>query len=506
MLNNKDLQQIKELGIAESTVKTQLNSFINGFPPIDLVKPALIGDGIKQYDENDIERFEESFPNHIKGKSIEKFIPASGAASRMFKALFSFISNDKEIESNTPEKIFVDNINKFAFVEDLKEFLNNIGKDLNDLIQQGEYKKIIEYVIEEDGLRYGYLPKGVLKFHVYKNYTRTAIEEHLVEGAVYCKDDNRHVNIHLTVSPEHKEVFENVIKNKKGIYEKKFSVKYNITYSFQKLSTNTLSVDMFNQPFREDDGSILFRPGGHGALLENLNEIDADMIFIKNIDNVAHDSEKPVTYTYKKLLACLFIEYQEKIFNYLHILDKKEVTDKELKEILKFMEKELCIIPAIPVNNLDKKDAIEYAKRKLNRPFRIAGMVSSEGDTGGGPFWAKNSDGTTSLQIVETAQINLDDPKQKEIFSSATHFNPNDLVCGVKDYKGNKFDLKKYIDPDTGFIAKKSKDGRDLKAQELPGLWNGSMSDWNSIFVDVPFATFTPVKMVNDLLEPEHKA
>jgi len=348
------------------------------------------------------------------------------------------------------------------------------------------------------------LPKGLLKFHKYTEGARTAVEEHLVEGALYAKRSDGSVHIHLTVSPEHLHLFEQTINKVKAVYEQKYNVTYNISYSVQKKSTDTIAVDPDNKPFRLDNGTILFRPGGHGALIENLNDIQAGIIFIKNIDNVAPDRVKDVTIRYKKLLASVFIDFQEKIFGYLRDIDAGKNDENFIEELIHFIENELNTVnPQLDKSNVEK--TLEYAKNKLNRPLRMCGMVSSEGDTGGGPFWAYNPDGTMSLQIVETAQINLEDPAQKDIFEKATHFNPNDLVCGVKDYKGNKFDLTKYVDQTAGFIAKKSKDGRDLKAQELPGLWNGSMSDWNTVFIEVPIQTFSPVKKVNDLLFDEHQ-
>ncbi len=354
-------------------------------------------------------------------------------------------------------------------------------------------------------MNYGNLPKGLLTFHKYDHHSRTAVEEHLVEGSGYAANKGSVILIHLTVSPEHRNSFDQLLKKVQKKYEDEYKVRFEITYSVQKPSTDTLAIDDKNEPFRESDGSLHFRPGGHGALLENLNDIDADIVFIKNIDNVTHDRNKADTIRYKKALAGLLIHYQEKIFNYLNLLEKpKEISGKMLKEIADFLNEEL----GTTVNSRilqHPAEAAVYLFKKLNRPIRVCGMVQNIGEPGGGPFWTLESDGSKSLQIVESSQVNLHDPEQAAILNSSTHFNPVDLVCGIKDFHGRKFNLMEYRDPETGFISKKFKNGKPLKALELPGLWNGSMARWNTIFVEVPINTFTPVKTVYDLLRPEHQ-
>lgn len=501
MFTEKDIQQIKDLNIDMLTVEEQISRFRNGFPKMQIIKPATVGDGIFLPPESESKRLLASFKENTSGKSLVKFVPASGAASRMFKALFAFLSEGGDPGNDSPAYQFVQDIKKFAFYSDLEEVCRKNGKELDKLISSQEYREIISYVLLEEGLNYGELPKGLLKFHDYPDGGRTSVEEHLVEGAEYCRQDDGKVHLHLTVSPEHMELFKQLINQVKPKYEQLFDVIYQVDYSIQKKSTDTIAVEMDNSPFRLEDGSLLFRPAGHGALLENLSDIDADMIFIKNIDNVVPDRLKKHTFYYKKVLASIFAENQQRIFSYLDKLENGASADM-LDEISKYLEEVLCTLPPA---DLGGKDRVSYLKTKLNRPFRVCGMVKSEGDTGGGPFWAVNKDGSVSLQIVETAQIDLDDPEQKKIFERSTHFNPNDIVCGLKNFKGEKFEISRFVDKDAGFIAKKSKDGRDLKAQELPGLWNGSMSDWNTLFVEVPFITFNPVKMVNDLLLPEHQ-
>jgi hypothetical protein len=313
------------------------------------------------------------------------------------------------------------------------------------------------------------------------------------------------VRIHLTVSPEHKNSFENLLKKVQKNYEALFHVKFDVTYSVQKPSTDTISIDDKNEPFRESDGSLHFRPGGHGALLENLNDIDCDLVFIKNIDNVTHDRNKADTIAYKKAIGGLLIYYQEKIFSYLRMLEKaNELSGGHVKEIVNFLSEELGTTVSSKIVNKPAQ-AAGYLFNKLNRPIRVCGMVENAGESGGGPFWTDEADGSLSLQIVESSQVNMHDPEQVALLNSSTHFNPVDLVCGIKDYQGNKFNLMNYRDQNTGFISKKFKNGKPLKALELPGLWNGSMAHWNTIFVEVPMATFTPVKTVHDLLRSEHQ-
>jgi hypothetical protein len=329
------------------------------------------------------------------------------------------------------------------------------------------------------------------------------MEEHLVEGALYACNEEKQVNIHFTVSPEHRALFRQMADVKTPVYEQRFGVKYHIAFSEQKPSTDTIAADAENRPFR-DEGKLLFRPGGHGALIENLNDLSADVVFIKNIDNVVPDAFKSATIRYKKLLAGILIFYQQKIFDYLNRIDSGKYDREQLMEMLYFLQNELCIKNP-ETKNLEDVELVLYIKSKLNRPLRVCGMVKNQGEPGGGPFLAVNPDGTVSPQILESSQIDLKNPELKQLFEQGTHFNPVDLVCALRNYQGEKFDLLRYVDKNTGFISLKSKNGKELKALELPGLWNGAMSDWNTIFVEVPIETFNPVKTVNDLLRPEHQ-
>jgi hypothetical protein len=514
MFSEKDLQQIDEQGIDLNVIEHQIENFRKGFPFLNIVKAATINDGIIKIDSQKIQEYKEIFTQGIKEKEVIKFVPASGAATRMFKDLFSFINefdgsekSHQELESKKgPVFKFFQNIRQFAFYNDLKAAMAKNGESLETVLKNKEYVKVLKTLLLDEGLAYGELPKGLLKFHAYGENSRTPVEEHLVEGANYCRDKNNTVKIHFTVSPEHKNKFRVHVDESKGKYEKIYNVRYEISYSEQKSSTDTIAVDLDNQPFRNKDGSLLFRPAGHGALIENLNDIEADVIFIKNIDNVVPDRLKEETYNYKQALGGILLKFEEKVFGYMEeIAGKEDLDDAKIAEIEQFLQNELCILPPADYASKPKKDKLNYFRIKLNRPIRVCGMVKNEGEAGGGPFWAKNPDGTTSLQIVESSQINMDDPQQKEILQNATHFNPVDIICSVKNFEDEYFTLLQYRDPSTGFITKKSKDGRDLKAQELPGLWNGAMSDWNTIFLEVPIITFNPVKSVNDLLRNEHQ-
>jgi hypothetical protein len=436
-------------------------------------------------------------------------VPASGAASRMFKDLFEFRDSctDKNAIDFSKNEVIADffkNIRKFAFHKDLDTLLKEQG-GVDRLIVGKEYLLVLNTLLNDEGLSYGTLPKGLLKFHYYAgNIGRTPFEEHLVEGAKYAKSENGNVAIHFTVSPEHLELFEALKEKVIDKYEGLYQVKYTITYSIQKLSTDTIAVNPDNTPFYDEDGTILFRPGGHGALIENLNEIDSDIIFIKNIDNVVPEKRLERTVSIKQALAGLLVETQNKIFSFCEKL-VTNATDDLLEEALHYIEHTLCISGPFFHEDAVFEEKVKEVFNRLNRPLRICGMVKNVGEPGGGPFLVKDSLGFITPQVVESSQVNDADAKQVEIFNSATHFNPVDLVCGVKDYKGNKFNLKDFVDESTCFISKKSKNGKDLKALELPGLWNGAMAGWNTIFVEVSINTFSPVKTVNDLLREAHQ-
>ena len=505
MLTAEDKALLEKKGISEEKIAEQLACFEKGFPFLKLDGAASIEKGILAPAEEEMKAYLEAWDAYMQGeKNIVKFVPASGAASRMFKNMFEFLGAEYDVPTTDFEKKFFDNVHNFAFFADLNAACEkNNGKGIDALVAEGNYKAVVANLLEAAGLNYGALPKGLLKFHSYEDGVRTPLEEHLVEGALYAAGKTGKVNVHFTVSTEHRELFKALVEEKVAAYAAKYGVEYLVSFSEQKPSTDTVAADMENKPFR-DNGKLLFRPGGHGALIENLNDLDADVIFIKNIDNVVPDRLKDETVAYKKLIAGVLVTLQKKAFEYLELLDGGKYTHEQLEEIIKFVQTDLCCRKA-DIKDLEDADLVLYLRKKLNRPMRICGMVKNVGEPGGGPFLAYNPDGTVSLQVLESSQIDMSDPEKKAMFENGTHFNPVDLVCAVRDYKGNKFNLVNYVDKATGFISYKSKSGKELKALELPGLWNGAMSDWSTIFVEVPLGTFNPVKTVNDLLREQHQ-
>ena len=477
MFTETDLQQIAAHGLTRETVERQIENFRRGFPFLKVVRAASPADGILMPDAEAVDAAVARYEKAAERCSVVKFVPASGAATRMFKELFAFVNEGKRGKGIDT---LLENIERFAFWPELKS-----------LLPAGADDKATVDAIVNDGLGYGHRPKGLVTFHAYPDGARKAVEEHLVEGAAYAAS-NGAARIHFTVSPEHIAGFRDLLEHKVPVYEKRFGIRYDISFSVQKPSTDTIAVNPDNTPFRQDDGSLLFRPAGHGALIENLSEIDADLVFIKNIDNVTTDAQRGDTIRYKKALAGILLDLQAEAFARLKEL---EAGTADLAPIAEFVEKRLFI--KLPVN-YDRALLLKL----LDRPIRVCGMVRNEGEPGGGPFWVANPDGTESLQIAESSQIA---PEDMPLMQSATHFNPVDLVCGLRNAKGERFDLRNYTDPATGFISSKSSGGRELRAQELPGLWNGAMARWRTIFVDVPITTFSPVKAVQDLLRPQHQ-
>jgi len=514
MFTKDDLKQLQSRGSDIKVVEAQLDNFKRGFPFINLDRAAIVGDGIKAFNQRDAKKLSYYYDSNSKRYEVLKFVPASGAASRMFKHLFEFMESYtgseaeiKQLQTSGKLKLvkdFFDHIKEFAFYDKLAKALRKDDYNLTECLEKHQYKTIIDYLLNPVGLNYANLPKGLLLFHSYPDGSRMSIEEHMVEAANYCKDREKRSAIHFTVSPEHADMFLDEINEVKEKYEDLFDIRYELTFSLQKSSTDTIAVDANNKPIREMDGRLMFRPGGHGALIENLNDRESEIIFIKNIDNVVPDSSKGETYLYKKVLGGYLFELQDIVFEHLETLDDKP-DDEDLRTILRFIKSKLGFVIDPEFSGMAREDKIEYLHHMLNRPIRVCGMVKNEGEPGGGPFWVKEPTGEISLQIVESSQINMDDSHQKEILGKSTHFNPVDLVCGVRDYKGKVFDLRKFVNPATGFISIKSKDGKEIKAQELPGLWNGAMANWITVFVEVPISTFNPVKTINDLLRKEHQ-
>ena len=505
MLSEQDLKQIASKGMSVEQIESQLGEFKSGFPFLKLDAAASVERGILATTDEQRSAYVRAWEDYkAAGYKITKFVPASGAASRMFKDMFAFVDADYSEPTSAFEKKYFGSIKNFAFYDELDAACKkNEGKGIETLINEGNYKAVAANMLSADGLNYGQLPKGLLLFHQYEAGPRTPMEEHLVEGALYASS-NGESNIHFTVSHEHMSLFQQKVAEKKDYYASKFGVKYNISFSEQKPSTDTIAANPDNTPFRNADGSLLFRPGGHGALIENLNEIDSDIVFIKNIDNVVPDRLKPETVEYKQVIAGVLVTLQKRAFDYLNLLDTGSYSHDKLEEIIRFVQHELCCRKS-DIKHLEDAELVIYLRKKLNRPMRVCGVVKNVGEPGGGPFITYNQDGTVSLQILESSQIDKNNKQYVEMFEKGTHFNPVDLVCAVKDYKGNHFNLPDFVDRSTGFISSKSKSGKELKALELPGLWNGAMSDWNTIFVEVPLGTFNPVKTVNDLLRDQHQ-
>jgi len=514
-LSEKDVLQIENHGLTVAQIKSQIALFKTGIPFTVIASAATVNKGITALNETAISEAVAYFNDQKKDKDILKFVPASGAASRMFKFVFQFIdefdpdqqSLEAYIQGRDDKLIvqFIKQLKKFPFYNQAIELIKSKGIMPDEIGKSQFIWEFVKVMMDEDQLDFGNTPKGLLPFHEYEtNVVCTAFEEHLYESALYPSGQGV-AKLHFTVSENHLEGFQAELRNVKEKVEKETGISFEVDFSFQQSSTDTIAVTPENVPFRNEDGSLLFRPAGHGALLQNLNNLDADIVFVKNIDNIVVADYKNEVATYKKVLAGILMKLQNQSFEYLEQLDREHLDEGALTAIATFLNRGLNVSISKEFEEYSHDDKITYLKTHLNKPLRVCGMVKNEGEPGGGPFWVAHANGQSSLQIVESAQIDLSIPEQKQLFSEATHFNPVDLVCGLKDYKGNPFNLEDYVDHDAAFITGKTQSGKALKAMELPGLWNGSMAFWNTIFVEVPIATFNPVKTVNDLLKPQHQ-
>ena len=508
-----DFVQIYEKGIPLDTINKHLNIFKFGISKAILVRPATKNDGILKLSKEDFQFYSNILDKKSKVIKFKKFVPASGAASRMFKFLSEFI-NDFDIENETINAyvnrknassltVFFTGLEKFPFFENIDKRLKELYPDFQSWESDKKKYHFVKLLLESEHFDFANKPKAVLPFHKYTTHIATPIEEHLNESVLYAKTNNVS-NLHFTISEKHRSQFNAIIEQVKHKVESKYNSKININFTVQKSATDTIAVDFNNEPFRDENGHLVFRPAGHGALIDNLNDLDADIVFVKNIDNVIQNHLETIT-LYKKGLAGILLELQEKVFNFLNKIDNGEINEEDFEIIFSFIQNRLYISISEDFLKYTHENKIVYIKSILNRPIRVCGMVKNEGEAGGGPFWVQDQKGNVSLQIIETSQIDLQNLNQKRILESSTHFNPVDLVCGIKDYKGSKFNLLEYIDSSAGFIVEKNKNGRDLKAYELPGLWNGAMAKWMTVFVEVPIETFNPVKTVNDLLKTAHQ-
>lgn len=499
-----DIKYINERGNSLEKIQQQLHFFIEGIPKINLVKSATIGDGIWRFSEEEVFQLVSYFDKFKNRYSIEKFVPASGAATRMFKFLIEFLEdfdpkkdtiNAYVNKRNAKDlSIFIFGLKNFPFYKELKEATIALYPNYFTLSNDAKYYTLIKTLLSKEGLDFANKPKGILPFHLREEQIITPIEEHVFE-ANFFKKEHQKTKIHFTISQEFQTAFESITN--------KFT-DFDISFSYQNQATDTLAVNEDNTPFRIEENKLFFRPGGHGALINNLNALQSDIIYIKNIDNVSQNHRKVIE-NYKKLLGGVLFWIQYKIFNYLELLSNGDVTETQITEIKDFAENKTAFPLPEEFKYFQTEYKIEYLIKVLNRPIRVCGMVRNEGEPGGGPFWVQDEKGRRTLQIVESSQIDLNNKEQKKIVKKATHFNPVDIVCGVKNFKGEKFNLNQFVEPKTAFITEKTKNGKTIKAFELPGLWNGAMAKWTTIFVEVPLETFNPVKTVNDLLKPAHQ-
>jgi len=508
-----DFAQIKALGISLDKIEGELLLFQSGIPKITLERPATINGGILKLTNEEFQKYADFFDAKKQELKLKKFVPASGAATRMFKFLSEFLIDfdyenetinayiNRKKDKNLP--IFLAGIEKFPFYDEIKAKVKELHQDYYSLESHEKSYRFIKAMLSSEYFDFANKPKGILHFHKYENEITTPVEEHLNECAYYASA-NSVSHLHFTVSENHESLFQKIIDEVKAKVENKSKTALNVNYSYQDKSTDTIAVTPNNVPFRNEKGELVFRPGGHGALINNLNKLEADIIFIKNIDNVIQNHIREIT-LYKKGLAGILLDLQEQIFKTLKAIENNEVSESSIPEIINFMEQKLNIDVLDDFYKYTIENKLEFIKNKLNRPIRVCGMVKNEGEPGGGPFWVRSYKGNVTLQIVESSQVDTNNPEQARILVKATHFNPVDLVCATKNYRGEKFDLTQFIDASTGFIVHKNNKGKDLKGYELPGLWNGAMAKWITVFVEVPLVTFNPVKTVNDLLKPAHQ-
>lgn len=505
-ISQQDRESLERRGITEDKFAEELRRLKCGFPYLRVQGPATAGNGIMTLTDELRAEYQDLWDKYIaSGAKVIKMVPASGAASRMFKNLFKFAAGD----SLTPDTDFIsefcDGIHRFAFFAELDDTCRGLyGMDVDALFAAGRHRDVVKALVEPQGMNYGALPKALLKFHFSDHAPRTAMEEHLAEGAQYAAGKDGRVHVHFTLSENHIPLFEEVFARTAPTLAKKYGVTFCVTTSVQKPSTDTVALGPDGEPFRLD-GELYFRPGGHGALIENLGELDADVIFLKNIDNVVPDSRRHSTIEYKKVIGGVLVANQRKIARYLGELSAGLPSRPQMDKMLDYLRDTLCVT-GDDAAHMEDLELADYLVCKFARPLRVCGMVRNEGEPGGGPYLAYGPDGTVQPQILESTQIDTSKPEGRELMSHATHFNPVDLACGIRDIEGENYELADFVDPDTGFISSKSVKGMDVKALELPGLWNGAMSDWNTIFVEVPADTFNPVKTVNDLLRPAHQA
>jgi hypothetical protein len=518
LFTEEDVRQIRGQGLSESQVWQQLQHFMKPAFFADLARPCTLGDGIRKISGSEHEGFLKRHEQAAACGRFLKFVPASGAASRMFQVPSYYFCQCGSLsleevsraaaEGDPGARSFVtfcECLHRFAFFDDLLSVMWEAGLDLHNLTAEGRYREILHHLLTEAGLDYLSLPKGLLKFHAYESYGRTPFEEHLVEAAFYVRDREGRCRLHFTILPEHQERFQELLDQERHGLQALLNCRFQVDFSFQSRATDTIAADLENRPCRDEQGRLLFWPGGHGALLNNLGNLQGDLVYIKNIDNIVPDRLKKPTVLWKKIMGGFLVALEEKLHGYLERLSSGPEDRSLLEEVREFAEKELLVSLPASYDTLPLPRQQDFLMQRLNRPMRVCGVVKNEGEPGGAPFWVREADGSLSLQIVETAQVNLDLPAQRDIWASSTHFNPVDLVLGLRDFRGRAFNLQEFVNPEAVFISRKGKEGKKFKVLELPGLWNGSMAHWLTVFVEVPLITFNPVKTVLDLLRPEHQ-
>ncbi len=513
-----DFKQIWSRGLSESQILEQLKLFEKPTFQVELARPCILGDGIRKIPENQQDLYLKLHEQAARAGRFQKFVPASGAASRMFQIPSQYLCHCETLslaeisqaaEQGDPAArsfvTFCESLERFAFFDDLQTMMWEVGLDIHSFKKEDRYQEVLKYLLTEVGLDYLSLPKGLLKFHAYESVSRTPLEEHLVEAAFYARDKEGRCRLHFTILPEHEEKFRQRLNQEKPVLEKLFTCSFQLEFSFQSKATDTIVVDLANRPCRDENGHLLFWPGGHGALLRNLYSLQGDLVYIKNIDNIVPDRLKEPTIRWKKIMGGFLAALQEKVHHYLRRLTAGPEGRALYEEVRQFAAADLLITIPEALEKWHLARQRDFLVTRLNRPIRVCGVVKNEGEPGGAPFWVREKDGTLSLQIVETAQVNFDAPAQQEIWAASTHFNPVDLVLGLRDFQGNPFNLQEFVNPEAVFISRKGKDGKQFKVLELPGLWNGSMAHWLTVLVEVPLTTFNPVKTVLDLLRPEHQ-
>ena len=519
LFTQADLEHMEKLGITEDEARRQLAILEKGQRWTVLQKPCTPGDGITILDHEDQERLISRWQEGADEGRLSCFLPASGAATRMFAFLQRIRNQVDEItlegvadrfgrssDDYREFQVFIGSLVEFAFFEPLVEVMGKAGISLQERVKLGIYNDILDFLLEPRGLNYSSRPKALIPFHRYLDHYRTALEEHLVESVHTVRDRKQRSSIHFTVAVENQGEAEAHGRKAAAKYGERLGVQYELSFSIQSPATNTLAVDLQNKPFRKDDGNLLFRPGGHGALLQNLNQLEGDIVLIKNIDNVVTDERRDLVVRHQRILAGMLLEVQDAIFNYLKLLRSGSLKANEIQEVLDFVVQRFN--PSVEEQFLSCGEEEKVARlfRLLNRPLRVCGMVVNRGEPGGGPFWVKDGSGRVSLQVVEQAEIDRSSTEQEAILAGSTHFSPVQIVCGLRDFQGQPFDLRQFVDSGAVFVSRKTEDGRELKALELPGLWNGGMAYWNTIFVEIPEETFNPVKTINDLLRPGHRS